>query len=169
MIGNIRKRYADETLAIESTLRYVLKLSRHDDVQDMNLIFLKYRPNSLRPPHPSGVDLPSRTFFFQPEESVPLFREMECFVRNPEFPVCSELIFGITLLVESSKAFVWTGEIPNPINCRLQALRLAGELRKGIEVVCEMEKDESMAAAHHDSDYPALILNMSTCTTSRRG
>jgi hypothetical protein len=70
---------------------------------------------------------------------------MECFVRNPEFPVCSELIFGITLLVESSKVFVWTGEIPNPVNCRLQALRLAGELRKGIDVVLEMEKDESIA------------------------
>ncbi|KAF4537495.1 NADP-dependent leukotriene b4 12-hydroxydehydrogenase [Lasiodiplodia theobromae] len=75
----------------------------------------------------------------------PLLPETREFLGSKELYPGTTLVVGLQLLLETSKSFVYKGDAPNPMNCRMMALRLAQEVVQNIQFV----NDHDLVAKNH--------------------
>jgi hypothetical protein len=104
-------------------------------------------------------NLSFRNIYFQPAESVPMLGEIEYLRRNKDRPLQSDLVFGITMLAESSEAFLWKGEDVDPVNCRIRALAMTGAIYKSVEEMRKTEEDNLLASASNGTSFVTLLVN----------
>ena len=137
----VETRFSDEISAIQSIFRGTIQISWSGDLRTKSLVLELFTPKSCANNDPSTV----RNIAFQRASTIPLLTEMEQFVASSECPINSELVFGITLLVQTAKAFVWKGNVFNQVNCRMQSMRLAGEIHDIIVETRKLENDPTFA------------------------
>jgi hypothetical protein len=85
--------------------------------------------------------------------------EIEYLRRNKDRPLQSDLVFGITMLAESSEAFLWKGEDVDPVNCRIRALAMTGAIYKSVEEMRKTEEDNLLASASNGTSFVTLLVN----------
>ena len=49
------------------------------------------------------------------------------------------VVFGLMLLLETGKSFLWVDGAPNPVNLRLRALQFANEVQSSIKPIFDAE------------------------------
>lgn len=80
-------------------------------------------------------------------------------------PVSSCYAWYLQAILDSCKAFVWKDGKPNPVNCRLQALKLAQELQYWVEEVQAVDVEDSIMS---DSYLRPVIQELKEFTTTIR-
>jgi hypothetical protein len=126
----LHNRFTHEKSALQSVLRSISHISNADT-------FLAN--NSLLPVEPNRSDI--RYVLLQTAESMPLLAEGEAFLQRPEQLLESDLVWGVVLLLESTRSFIWKNDKPVSFNCRLVALELASEVRSSIELLRETKSN----------------------------
>lgn len=105
----LAERQAKDRVAMESVLRSITQLIRNEQTKGA----------------------------FRKDDMNPLLTETrEYLVSKGDLPDTS-LVFGLQLLLETCKSFVWKENVPNPVNCRMAALRFAQEVKQSIDSVNE--------------------------------
>jgi hypothetical protein len=71
---------------------------------------------------------------FVPSDMNPLLSDLSTFRKNDDDHPSLSLVFGVHLLLEVSKSFIWKNETATTINCRLQALRFARDVKELVQI-----------------------------------
>ncbi|KAF4304050.1 putative amidohydrolase 3 protein [Botryosphaeria dothidea] len=94
---------------------------------------------------------------FQKDDMNPLLGETREFLAASDDYPDTSLVFGLELLLETCKSFVWKGPSANPMNCRMMALRFAQEVRQSIQAV----NDHDKVAKNHTMPTAAGLIGVS--------
>jgi hypothetical protein len=71
---------------------------------------------------------------FRPEELNPLFSDILEFLNGDDEHPKISLIFGVQLLLETYRSFLWRTDTATKTNCRLKALRFAQEVKETVKM-----------------------------------
>ncbi|KAH7028640.1 hypothetical protein B0J12DRAFT_745494 [Macrophomina phaseolina] len=94
---------------------------------------------------------------FRKDDMNPLLSETRQFLADQSDYPDTSLVFGLQMLLETCKSFVWKGPSPNPVNCRMNALRFAQEVRQSIQSV----NDHDKIAKNHTAPMAAGLVGVS--------
>lgn len=135
-------------------------MSRIDDLRGKNLLLqFFYGPRDTLD-NLENCDWETCDILLQRAETVPMLPELENMVNKPDVPMRSEFTSGITLLLESAKAFHWQNDTFNKANCRIKALTLAKEVLDSVKDLCKTAEDKIMATAWDVSKLVPVAQNM---------
>ncbi|KAF2653049.1 hypothetical protein K491DRAFT_22262 [Lophiostoma macrostomum CBS 122681] len=100
---------------------------------------------------------------FQKHKTVPLMVETAPFLKDETYPISTHLVMGFNVLFQSSKSFLWMGDddTANKTNCRIEALRLANEIKLSLDELMQCGKDDFVAGSHN-SDMLMRIVHFSS-------
>ncbi|KAE8452073.1 hypothetical protein EG329_002239 [Mollisiaceae sp. DMI_Dod_QoI] len=70
---------------------------------------------------------------FTPTDINPLLSDLSVFLDSEDVHPRLSLVFGLHLLLETYRSFIWKTATANKINCRLQALHFAKEMKEMIQ------------------------------------
>ncbi len=71
---------------------------------------------------------------FVPSDMNPLLSDLSTFLKEDNPHPSLQLVFGVHLLLEISKSFIWKNKAATAINCRLQALRFATDVKALVQM-----------------------------------
>ncbi|KAF2183724.1 hypothetical protein K469DRAFT_785271 [Zopfia rhizophila CBS 207.26] len=90
------------------------------------------------------------------DSGYPLLFELRQYLGYPGIRVDTELVFGLNLLLESTKAFIFKGEDVNGVNCRIRTLQFAKEFQNCIKEITD-HMNPRMAENHSDDMMVGLL------------
>ncbi|KIW22022.1 uncharacterized protein PV07_12580 [Cladophialophora immunda] len=70
---------------------------------------------------------------FTPSDMNPLLSDISAFLESPSENPNLSLVFGLHLLLEAYRSFIWNTNAATKINCRLQALRFAKDMKEMVQ------------------------------------
>ncbi|PVH90414.1 hypothetical protein DM02DRAFT_665121 [Periconia macrospinosa] len=92
------------------------------------------------------------------DSSHPLLFELRQYLGYPGIRIDTELVFGLSLLLESTKTFIFKGEDVNDVNCRMKTLRFAMEFQNCIKKITDYTNPR--LAENHSEDMMVGLLNI---------
>ncbi|KAL1635515.1 hypothetical protein SLS58_010211 [Diplodia intermedia] len=87
----------------------------------------------------------------------PLLPETREFLESKDVFPGTSLVVGLQMMLETCKSFVYRGNVPNPMNCRMMALRLAQEVTQNIQLV----DDHDLVAKNHTVPVASSLAGVS--------
>lgn len=76
----------------------------------------------------------NRDTSFTPSDMNPLLSDLSIFLNSGDDSPSLHLVFGVHLLLEVFKSFIWKNETATTTNCRLQALRFAKDVKELVQM-----------------------------------
>jgi hypothetical protein len=76
----------------------------------------------------------SREPGFTPSDINPLLSDISAFLESEDEHPNLSLVFGVHLLLETYKCYIWKTKTVTKTNCRLQALRFAKEAKEMVQI-----------------------------------
>jgi hypothetical protein len=76
----------------------------------------------------------SREPGFTPSDMNPLLSDISAFLESEDEHPNLSLVFGVHLLLETYRSFIWKTKTATKSNCRLQALRFAKEVKEMVQI-----------------------------------
>ncbi|EOD43893.1 putative amidohydrolase 3 protein [Neofusicoccum parvum UCRNP2] len=125
----LSERQAKDRQAMESVLRSITQLIRNEETKGA----------------------------FKKDDMNPLLHETRDFLASNEDTPDTSLVVGLQMLLETCKSFVWLENSPNPMNCRMMALRFAQEVKQNIQSV----NDHDLIAKNHTVPTAAGLVGVS--------
>ncbi|OJD29098.1 amidohydrolase 3 protein [Diplodia corticola] len=122
-------RQALDSKAMESVLRSIAQLIKDEDAKDTRV----------------------------KDDMNPLLPETREFLESKEAYPGTSLVVGLQMLLETCKSFVYKGGTPNPMNCRMMALRFAQEVTQSIQLV----NDHDLVAKNHTVPVVSSLVGVS--------
>ncbi|KFZ17965.1 hypothetical protein V502_04337 [Pseudogymnoascus sp. VKM F-4520 (FW-2644)] len=71
---------------------------------------------------------------FVPSGMNPLLSDLAAFLKDENDNPSLQLVFGVHLLLEISRSFIWKDKTATTTNCRLQALRFAADVKELVQM-----------------------------------
>jgi hypothetical protein len=92
---------------------------------------------------------------FVPSDMNPLLSDVSIFLKEDNPNPSLHLVFGVHLLLEISKSFIWKNKVATPTNCRLQALHFARNMKALVQMRM-LPSDDPMVARMRNKDTEYL-------------
>ncbi|KAL0258024.1 hypothetical protein SLS55_007195 [Diplodia seriata] len=87
----------------------------------------------------------------------PLLPETREFLESKDVFPGTGLVVGLQMMLETCKSFVYRDSVPNPMNCRMMALRFAQEVTQNIQLV----NDHDSVAKNHTVPVASGLVGVS--------
>ncbi|CZT06985.1 uncharacterized protein RAG0_12557 [Rhynchosporium agropyri] len=91
---------------------------------------------------------------FVPSDMNPLLSDLSAFLKEDNPHPNLQLVFGVHLLLEIAKSFTWKNKVATAINCRLQALHFARDVKALVQMRMLPTNDPMVARMRNeDTEY----------------